>query len=156
MDVANINPFIQATQTVCATICGEAPSLGKLFAKAKPYTTQPVSITVGVIGDIAGEVVYTMTEAAVCFIASKMMGGMPVVSLDEMAQSAVSEMANMISGNVATLFSGKGIKLDITPPLFRLNAATADFPRAAELEKIISIPLGFANGAKIELDILFK
>ncbi len=42
--------------------------------------------------------------------------GMPVTELDDMAMSAISELGNMIMGNAATIFSTKGIVIDITPP----------------------------------------
>ncbi len=42
--------------------------------------------------------------------------GMPVTELDDMATSAISELGNMIMGNAATIFSTKGIVIDITPP----------------------------------------
>jgi chemotaxis protein CheX len=155
MDAAHINPFIQGTQAVCSTICGEAPSLGKLNVKGKPYAPMPITIAVTLIGDIAGDVIFNMAEQDGCFIASRMMGGMPVAALDEMSQSAVSEMANMISGNVATLFAGKGVSVDISPPRFKLNAQASDFPSATGIDKIVSIPLNFQNGHIIMLDMLF-
>ena len=156
MDASYINPFIQGTQLVFTNLCGAAPSLGKLFVKTQPYSPSQVSVAVSLIGDITGEVVFSMKESDGCFIASTMMFGMPVAAMDEMSQSAVSEMANMISGNVATLFSGKGVKLDISPPRFKMNAAAADFPNAAALEKIISVPLNFQDDHSLELDIMIK
>ena len=50
-------------------------------------------------------------------IASKMMFGMPIAELDEMACSALNELSNMIMGNTATVFSTQGKLIDITPPI---------------------------------------
>jgi len=122
--------------------------------KKTPYKTLPVSIAIDIFGEFVGEVVFTMEEPVGCFIASKMMGGMPVPTLDEMSQSAVSEMANMISGNVATIFFGKGTKIDIKPPRFKMSATTDDFPMATKVEKIVCVPLKFADGHIFELDII--
>jgi chemotaxis protein CheX len=154
MDAAKINPFIQGAQMVLNSLCMETPKLGQVFVKKLPYKTLPVSIAIDIIGDFTGEVVFNMEETVGCFIASKMMGGMPVSALDEMAQSAVSEMANMISGNVATIFSGKETKIDIKPPRFKLNAVEGDFPMANQVEKIVCIPLKFTDGHIFELDII--
>ena len=153
MDAALINPFIQGAQMVFNTICHELPKLGQVFVKKAPYTTSSVTVAISIIGDFAGEVVYNMEEPAGCFIASNLMGGMPVPALDEMSQSAVSEMANMISGNVATLFSGKGFKIDISPPRFKMNPAPTDFPVATTVEKVVCVPLNFSGGQTVELDI---
>ena len=54
-------------------------------------------------------------------IASKMMYGMPVAELDEMACSALNELSNMIMGNTATIFSTQGKLIDITPPISMLG-----------------------------------
>ena len=45
-----------------------------------------------------------------------MMCGMPVEVFDEMAQSAIREMANIMMGRVASLFEEVGVMIDITPP----------------------------------------
>ena len=49
-------------------------------------------------------------------IASTMMMGMPVAEFDDMAQSAVSELANMLTATAATIFSNVGITVDISTP----------------------------------------
>jgi chemotaxis protein CheX len=154
MDAALINPFIQGAQMVLNTVCLELPKLGQVFVKKKPYSTSPVTVSIDIIGDFQGEVIFNMDEEVGCFIASKMMGGMPVDVLDEIPISAVSEMANMISGNVATIFSGKGFKIDIKPPRFKQNPTLSDFPLIDMVEKVVCIPLKFADGHIFELDIV--
>ncbi|MDR1663482.1 MAG: chemotaxis protein CheX [Clostridiales bacterium] len=153
MNADFINPFIQGVQSVFTSVANEAPALGSLFVKAAPYSAMPVTISLSIIGEITGEVVYTMKEADAFYVASLMMMGMPVTALDEMSQSAVSELGNMISGHVATIFYGKGIKIDITPPSFKLNATAADFPNMAKVSKVICIPLKFSAGQVFEVDI---
>ena len=49
-------------------------------------------------------------------IASRMMCGMPVDVFDEMPQSAIREMTNMMMGRVASLFEKINVVIDITPP----------------------------------------
>jgi chemotaxis protein CheX len=154
MDAAKINPFIQGAQMVLNTVCLELPKLGQVFVKKNPYTTMPVTVAISIIGDFVGEVVFNMDEEVGCFIASRMMGGFPVSALDEMSSSAVAEMANMISGNVATLFFGKGFKIDIKPPRFKRDPHANDFPLAGAVEKIVCVPLQFADGHIFELDII--
>ena len=155
MNAAYVNPFIQGAQSVLNTMAHESPALGQVFLKNKPYSSLPVTVEISIIGDIKGEVVYNMKESDACFIASCMMMGMPVAALDEMSQSAVSELANMISGNVATLFFGKGIKIDISPPRFKMNAVAADFPVVSETDKVVCVPLKFSAGHVFEIDIAF-
>ena len=154
MNVAYVNPFVQGAQRVFATVCQETPSLGKVFVKPVPYTASPVSVSVTIRGAFEGEVVYNFDEAAGCHIASRMMQGMPVPSLDAMAKSALSELANMISGNVCTLFSGKNMIIDINPPQLRHDATHADFPMAAKVDKVVCVPLTFSNNAVFQVDVM--
>ena len=155
MDASHINPFIQGAQNVFKTLCKETPSLGQVFIKKSPYSSSPVTTTLRIVGDIEGEVIYNMQETDALYMASLMMMGMPVSSLDEISKSAVSELTNMISGNVATLFFSKGIKIDITPPKFRVGADSADFAFAGALDKIVCVPLKFVSGNTFEVDIAF-
>ncbi|MCL2577524.1 MAG: chemotaxis protein CheX [Defluviitaleaceae bacterium] len=155
MDASYINPFVQGAQRVFSMICQETPSLGKVFVKKRPYTTSEVSVSIDIIGAFEGEVVYNMTPDAGCFIVSMMMGGMPVSSLnDDMSMSAVSELANIISGNVATIFAGKEIVVDIKPPQLRFNADESFFRFAARVPAVVCVPLTFKNGHIFELDIM--
>lgn len=155
MDASKINPFVQGAQRVFDTICQETPSLGKVYLKNKPYKVSPVSVSISIFGAFEGEVVYGMEETAGCSIVSKMMMGMPVPSLqDDMAKSAVSELANIISGNVATIFSGKDVVVDIKPPQLRFAATSSDFPFCEKVQRIVCVPLHFSNGSVFEVDVM--
>jgi len=143
-----INPFIQGSQSVIQTVCKEVPRLGKVFVKSKAKGL-PVSVSISIINAIQGTVVYTMDEGTACFIASQMMG-MSVSDLDYMAQSAVSELANMIAGNVATVFSGKGIIVDITTPTFW----GTQYPDLRS--KIVCIPLLLSTDKTFEVDVCLQ
>jgi chemotaxis protein CheX len=154
MNVAYVNPFVQGAQSVLTALCHETPALGQVHVKGAPYAASTVTVAIDIFGDFSGEVVFNMEEPAACFIASKMMMGMPVPALDAMSQSAIQELANMISGNVATLFSGKGIIVDIKPPVFRRNAVHTDFPMAAQAPKIVCVPLKFSTGHVIAVDVM--
>ncbi|MCL2048999.1 MAG: chemotaxis protein CheX [Defluviitaleaceae bacterium] len=153
MDVSYVNAIVQGAQRVFKSVCNETPSLGKVSVKTHPYTVSPVSVSIGLIGAFEGEIVYNMDESAGCFFASRLMMGMPVDALDDMAKSALSELANIISGNVATVFSGKKILIDIKPPKIRLGATAADFPNVVKVPKIVCVPLHFANGSVFEIHV---
>jgi len=154
MNVAYVNPFVQGAQNVLGTVCGTTPSLGQVHAKPKPYTPSTVCVSVAIVGDFHGEAVFNMDDTTACFAASKMMGGMDVPALDAMSQSALQELANMISGNVATLFSGKGIIVDIRPPIFHRDGKAADFPISENVPKIVCVPLNFPDGQVVAVDVL--
>ena len=156
MDVSYINPFVQGSQKVFANLCKETPTLGRVFVKAHPYQTSPITVSIGLKGDLKGEVVYNMEDEVGCYLAYLMMAGLETTTLktSPMAQSAVCELANIISGHVATLFSGKGYLIDIEPPIFRFTPTHTDFPTAAKMQKIVCVPLSFQNGYVFEIDVL--
>ncbi len=116
MNVEYINPFIEASQSVIKTLCGKNSKLGKVYLRNSPLSVNQVVIMIGVFGKIKGQVCFELSKETAKKLASVMMGGMPVVELDEISKSAVSEMGNMIMGNASTLFAKKNISIDITPP----------------------------------------
>ncbi len=148
-----INPFLQGAQNILKTVCGENPKLGKIFVKKSPYTCELVSIELGLEGDLNGVVVYTMKNEVACAIVSKMMFGMSISVLDDMSKSAISELGNMISGNIATLFYQIGKTVDITTPKFHFDAVESDFTFLNKNQTLICMPLSFQDGNIFEVDV---
>lgn len=152
-NVEYINPFIEASQNVLRDFCRIEVKLGKPYITNASYEGDTLIIIVGITGDLRGQVIINMKYEVACSIASTMMMGMPVPELNDMAKSAVSELANMILGNSATLFSKKGIVLDITPPSIcfgsNLSISVSD-------SKTICIPLHFEDGQSIEINVAVK
>ncbi len=89
---------------------------GTVSVKGKQLIDTGVFIVVGIVGEVKGNVVYFMNLEHAKSIASTMMMGMPVAEFDDMAQSAVSELANMLTATAATIFSNVGITVDISTP----------------------------------------
>jgi len=153
MNVEYINPFIEASQSVIMMMTGSKPELGKVYIRQTPYESDNIVVIVGLTGNIRGQVIMALGAKAAIKIASAMMGGMEVTELDDMSRSAIAELANMIMGNSATLLSGKGLRVEITPPSLltaeRLTIAPANM-------KTISIPLMLGNENMMELNISFE
>lgn len=116
MKVEYINPFIAATFEILKTVANITPVRGKLVLKNEPIPSYGVSVLVGVVGEVKGQIVYSLSENTAMALASAMMMGMPVTEFDEMAKSAVSELANMVTGNASTQLSAQGLAVDISPP----------------------------------------
>lgn len=116
INVEHINPFLVASTSIIRDICGIDMKIGKPYIKETSFANDSIIIMIGITGEMRGQVMIVMTYEKALDIASKMMMGMPVTELDEMSISAISELGNMIMGNAATIFSTKGIGIDITPP----------------------------------------
>ncbi len=117
LDIKYINPFLKATITVFEMLGIAGGKVGKPCIKDLDFTENTFLIQVGVTGAMKGQVFFEIEDNKAMSIASTMMMGMPVTSLDPMACSALQELGNMILGNTSTLFSTMNIIFDITPPL---------------------------------------
>lgn len=63
-----------------------------------------------------GNIIYGIDLESAKKIASTMMMGMPVSELDDMAQSAISELTNMLTANASINFSNMGKNINISTP----------------------------------------
>lgn len=116
MDVKFVNPFIESFMSVVPQLGFSNVQKGGLSVKGKELVSSGVIIVVGIVGAIKGNVVYSIGMESAKAIASIMMMGAPVDELDEMSQSALSELANMLTASAATSFSNLGIRIDISTP----------------------------------------
>ena len=120
-----------------------------MTVKDKMTQSLGVTIIVGFTKQIRGNVVYNMSEDTAKYIASTMMMGMPVENFDEMAQSAVSEMSNMLTANAATNLAAMGLEVDISTPSLSVGA---DFQVKISNEKYLTVTMD-VSGHPVEIDI---
>lgn len=154
VNVEVINPFISAAQSVLRDLAQITTKMGKPYLKNPEYEGEVIAIIIGITGELRGQVIFSMDNAVACDIASKMMMGMPVTSLNDMAKSAVSELSNMILGNAATIFSTKGITVDITPPNVCIGS---NLSFTVSDSKTICVPLEHEDGSiLLELNVAIK
>lgn len=116
MDNTLVKPFIDAVISVLPMLGFTDIKRGTVSIKEKLLTTKDVTVLIGLSQDIRGNVAYGLSEECAKNIASTMMCGMPVPQFDEMAQSAISELVNMITANAATNLASLGKAVNISPP----------------------------------------
>ncbi|MGI6123950.1 MAG: chemotaxis protein CheX [Acetivibrionales bacterium] len=150
MNVEYINPFIEASQSVLLMMTGEKPELGKVHLRKAPFGSENIAVIVGLTGKIRGQVVISFTIDSALAVASAMMGGMTVTELDDISKSAISELANMIMGNTATILASRDIGIEITPPSLLMGERLMISPANMQT---ISIPLVIRNDKRIEIDV---
>ena len=71
---------------------------------------------IGIVGSIKGNIAYSFSNKTALSIASLMVMGMAVESLDDMSRSAIAELANILTGSAVCLLSNEATTIDITPP----------------------------------------
>lgn len=151
MDVKYINPFLQSFVSIMPQLGINNVEKGNLSIKGKVIESPGVIIILGIMGDVRGNVIYTTTIECAKKIASTMMMGMPVNELDEMAQSAISELTNMLTANAAMNFSNEGINIDISTPTLMYGEFTAN----TSSDKVLCIEM-LVDGIPFEINVAIE
>lgn len=146
-----INPFLMAATGIMKDACQVDLNIGKPYVKTNEFGEESAIIMIGLTGQLKGQVLLAFTMQSALDAASKMMMGMPVTALDDMAKSAISELGNMIMGNAATMLSQKGVIVDITPPSLAIGAVNIVTTYAQN----ICVPLE-GGGIKMEINVAIK
>lgn len=106
-------PFLEATRDVF-----------QLMLDLSEVSERPVDgfsnedgldITIGIVGDLEGEVVYRFPRDTSMSMVN-IMSGMEVDTVDDFVVSAIAEIANIISGNVLMTLAANHVSCDILPP----------------------------------------
>ena len=148
MDVNYINPILSSFANVMPQLGLANVEKKGMSLKGRFIESPGVMIIVGIIGDIRGNVIYGMSLNDAKKIASTMMMGMPVDNFDELAQSAISELTNMLTANVATNFSNDNININISTPTLIHGKFTAN----SSSDKVVCVEMG-VNDMVIEVNI---
>lgn len=151
MDIKLVNPFIDAFLAVMPQLgFMEIKKLG-ITVKNRNLKSLGVMINLGIVGDVKGNVVYGMEIDSAKKIASKMMMGMPVNELDDMAQSAISELTNMLTANASINLSNNGVNINISTPTLIYGR---DFEAKMNTDSVLCIQLA-VDEIPVEINIAF-
>lgn len=150
MKVEYVNPFLTASKDIFSQVCNININKNQLYVKQGFVKLNDVTITVGITGDVKGNIIINLNKETAMAIASKMMGGYEVTELNEITTSAVSELCNMIAGQSGIHFNEMQKNIDITPPIIQINNENS----LINYEKqTVCVPLGLDIGKIMELDI---
>ncbi|MGE5627965.1 MAG: chemotaxis protein CheX [Solirubrobacterales bacterium] len=148
MDVKFINPFLDSVLNILPMLGISDIKKNGISIQENQIESPGVIIIVGISGDIRGNVIYGTTTDCAKGIAASMMMGMAVENFDEIAQSAISELSNMLAANAATNFSNMDITIDISPPTLIYGSFTAN----ASTDKVLCIEL-LVNGLPFYVNV---
>ena len=153
VDVKVINPFLESARDTIAQVGQVQTTIGKpCIERNLSFTDDNVIVSVGIVGAVKGTVMIVIPEATAKIIASNMMMGMPVESLDDMALSALAELGNMTMGHASTLLASNGVETDITPPVIQKGIFLMDSPGMIA----ITVPLQAETQSTIRVITLIK
>ncbi|WP_379130529.1 chemotaxis protein CheX [Paenibacillus sp. sgz500958] len=144
-----INPFLESARIVIEQVIQVSPSTGNLGIKEIELSDSHIWIQVGMTGQLSGNVIFGIAEQVALRMVSVMMGGYVMTEMNEMGESAISELGNMISGNASTILSNQGVSVDITPPKLMKSESMSFLPR-----KALSIPLLMDGIGELDIQVM--
>jgi chemotaxis protein CheX len=122
------NPFITAAVNTFKKELGVGLNRHAMNVKASPVPSKEISIIIGVTGMVKGQVVYSMDDNVAMAVTKAMLPGKLPAEHKKLMNSAVSELANIITGQASIILAGETEKISITPPaVFMGGAASIDF-----------------------------
>src|SRR2546423_6667770 len=146
-----INPFLQAATEVLESELGTTPSRGSIGLQRSAYTSDEVTAVVAVTGDVAGMVMFAMTEETARAIVSQIMG-QDFPTFDALAQSGIAEIGNVITGRAAVLLAEAGFPSDLAPPMLLVGRGT--MVSTLDVQRLV-IPLQTEVG-QVEVQVALK
>lgn len=117
-------PFLEATRNVFHLML-DISNISDRMAEGLG-NEEELDVSIGFIGDLKGEVIYRLPHQTSLGIVT-IMSGMEFDTVDEFVTSAISEIANIISGNVLTLLAEKDLTCDILPPVLKSPDSGEDY-----------------------------
>jgi chemotaxis protein CheX len=146
MDVNYINGIIEAFTVTLGQFGVSNIKRCNIQKKNKMYLNLDLSTIVCFQGAVQGDIALSMPLDTAKKLASIMMMGMNITSIDDMAKSAVGELSSMIAGSCATKFSSFGLSTKINPPRVILECA--------EINSYETLAIDFDTDlGKIELNV---
>ncbi len=132
MDVKFLNPFLEAAYMVLQTELGVDAQRGELQLERSAATTDDIAVLISLVGEAAGIVMYSLSEGTALAIVSKILD-QPFHEFDELAQSGIGELGNVITGQAGQRLAAAGLDVNISPPTLVLGkgtlVSTLDFDR---------------------------
>jgi len=142
MRVQLVNCYVAAAMDVLGKETSQPVTRGGLALQQNPYTTEEVTAMIGVSGALAGSLYLSMSEATALGLVSQMMG-QTVVAFDDLAQSGIAELANVVAGVAGVALAEAGHPTVISPPLLLVGAGAR--LSSVEIQRIV-VPLSTAHG----------
>lgn len=119
-----VNPFVTAAYQVLQTETRSDVSKGNVTLQDSPLVSDEVTVLIGVVGRAQGLVLYGMSEKTAKGLVGAMTGeAIPV--FDSMAESAVAELGNVITGLASGELERAGYPCKIAPPSVVVGKGTS-------------------------------
>jgi chemotaxis protein CheX len=120
MNIKFLNPFIEAGVEVIHKETGISFQRGDLRLEKTPYMSDDVTVIISLVGMVSGNVFYSTNLKSGMTLVSKMIGE-PITDFDNLAQSGIAELGNVITGRASVKLAEAGYESTISPPALLLG-----------------------------------
>lgn len=138
-----VNSFLESAYSFLQDELNIEVTRGQLRLESSKATSGEVNVAIGVTGDAEGFVIYGLSERTAKGIAAALINA-PVPVFDELAESAIAEMGNVITGQAAMRLEQHGYVCKLSPPTIisgkGVVISTLDIQR---LVVPLELPLGY-------------
>jgi chemotaxis protein CheX len=145
------NAFIVAAGEILESEVGIRAARGPLSLQRDVYVTEQVTVLVSVIGEVGGMTFYGMSFDTAKAMLSKMIG-QEIDSFDELAQSGIGELGNVITGRATTKLAELNVEAQISVPTLIVGQGT--HISTLDIDRLI-VPLDTELGA-MRLDMALR
>src|ERR1035437_2017859 len=142
MRVQIVNRYGQSALNVISKETQLPVQRGGLLREENPYTTEDVTAVIGVSGQLSGSLYLSMSETVAVKLISAIIG-LETTELDDLGQSGIAEMANVIAGTAVIELAEEGIGTIINPPLVLVGRGAR--LSTVEIQRLV-VPLTTAFG----------
>lgn len=131
-NVKFLNPFINAVVEVLDIECGLSARRENVSLQKTALTADEITVMISLIGQVQGVVMYGLSVATGLGLVSRVMS-QEFLELDNLAQSGIAELGNVITGRATVNLSQSGYEANISPPTLIIGKgtqiSTLDFAR---------------------------
>jgi len=110
-----LNAFLKATAEVLQTEAGLTIQRGTVSLQDSSQTSTDITTLLNIVGDVRGVVLFGMDIPMALQIVSKMLG-YSHPEFDDLAQSGIAELGNVIAGIATVHLAQAGYECDISVP----------------------------------------
>lgn len=151
MRVQIINHYVQAAMDVVAKETGQPVTRGGLLLEGNPYTSEDVTAVIGVSGALSGSLYVSMSEATALAIIGRILG-QPMTILDDLTESGIAELANVVAGSAGIALAEEGIETNVNPPLVLVGRGAR--LSTVEIQRLV-VPLATCAG-EVKLHVALR
>lgn len=131
-NVKFMNPFVEAAAEVLEKEVSAKVERGTLSLQKSSLTSDQITVLLSLVGQVQGVVLYGLSIQTAKNMVSRMMG-QEFTEFDNLAQSGIAELGNVITGAATVKLSKEGFDAEISPPTLvqgeGIQISTLDFPR---------------------------